>query len=342
MKNYLIPFLLTALLLSSCSKNTLPQFNATDQPPAPDYTNPKHWSALPFRTDAPDAVPHNETFISDSLKDVDVFYVYPTLYAKGETWNAPLDKKKLNKRIDKFPVKFQASPFNKVGRVYAPRYRQANIKAYSDTTENGKQALNYAYADVKRAFEYYLHYYNNGRPIIIASHSQGSTHCRQLLKDFFDTPETKQKLVCAYVVGIAIDGNKYELLKPCATPNETNCYVTWATFKEGYNYHGKFLDEKTKAPLELLAGNVVINPLSWNTDNAAYTGKGGILLNLKRKKPFNTHAHIHENVLWVKTNMPLARKWDNLHIFDYNLFWHNIRSNAATRVENYLQQYSVK
>jgi len=341
MKHFLL-FLITTLLLSSCAKTTLPAFSAADQPAAPDYTKPEHWSALPFRNDSPDAVSHNETCISDSLKNVDVFYVYPTLYAKGETWNANLANKKLNKRIDKFPVRFQASPFNKVGRVYAPRYRQANIKAYSDTTGNGAKALQFAYADVKRSFEYYMQHYNNGRPIIIASHSQGSTHSRQLLKDFFDTPEMKQQLVCAYVVGIAVDENKYELLKPCATPSETNCYVTWSTFKEGYDYRGKTLDKKTQAPLDLLVGNVSVNPVSWTADTARFTGSGGILLNIKRKKLFTTTARIHQNVLWVNTNMPIARKWDNLHIFDYNLFWHNIRSNAATRVENYLQQYSVK
>jgi hypothetical protein len=37
---------------------------------------------------------------------------------------------------------------------------------------------------VKDAFEYYLKNYNNGRPIIIAGHSQGSGHGARILKDY--------------------------------------------------------------------------------------------------------------------------------------------------------------
>jgi hypothetical protein len=83
------------------------------------------------------------------------------------------------------PVQFQASPFNQVARVYAPSYRQGIIKCFYDTTGTGEEALNFAYADVKRAFEYYMAHYNNGRPVIIASHSQGTRHARQLLERLF-------------------------------------------------------------------------------------------------------------------------------------------------------------
>jgi hypothetical protein len=45
---------------------------------------------------------------------------------------------------------------------------------------------------VKTAFLYYLQHYNNGRPIIIASHSQGATHGKRLLKEFFDGKELQK------------------------------------------------------------------------------------------------------------------------------------------------------
>ena len=77
-------FNLLAILLSAvCVQAQLGAFNANDQPPAPDYSLEKNWSALPFRTDAADAIPKTETWVNDSLKAVDVFYIYPTLYMKG-------------------------------------------------------------------------------------------------------------------------------------------------------------------------------------------------------------------------------------------------------------------
>ena len=66
----------------------------------------------------------------------------------------------------------------------------------------GKQALDFAYQDVKAAFEYYLKHYNNGRPIIIASHSQGTWHAESLLHDYFENDSTlRKRLVAAYLIG---------------------------------------------------------------------------------------------------------------------------------------------
>ena len=327
MKNTI--FILLLIITSSCS---LPkEFIASDQPLAPDYSNPEDWSALPFRKDAADDIPDQEVWISDSLKKVDVFYVYPTLYMKGKIWTADINKKKLNKRIDKLPVRLHASAFNQVGRVYAPRYRQAHVDAYSDTTGIKEKALNFAYEDVKKSFEYYMTHYNNGRPIIIASHSQGSNHTIQLLKDYFDNPKMKSQLVGAYVVGMAMDSNLYTYLKPCDQPNTTNCYVTWSSYKEGYEL------DSVKDNSEILVGNVCVNPISWKMNKEKETTNGGILLNLSRKKTYTSTAQIHDNYLWVKTNTFLFKRKKELHLMDYNMFWHDIKKNAQTRVKEYLK-----
>jgi hypothetical protein len=75
---------------------TLPaKFVAADQPPAPDYSLTKHWSALPFHNDKADVIPKSENWVSDSLKEVDVFYIYPTLYSKGKTWCADVNDQEI-------------------------------------------------------------------------------------------------------------------------------------------------------------------------------------------------------------------------------------------------------
>ncbi|HUH74964.1 MAG TPA: DUF3089 domain-containing protein [Chitinophagales bacterium] len=327
MKNIL--FILLLIMTTSCS---LPkEFIAADQPAIPEYNDSANWSALPFRKDAADDIPDQETWVSDSLKNVDVFYIYPTLYLRGRTWTADVKNKKLNKRIDKLPVRLQASAFNQAGRVYAPRYRQAHVDAYKKNTKLGKVALDFAYEDVKAAFDYYMENYNNGRPIIIASHSQGSNHAIQLLKDVFDHPEMKSKLVGAYIVGMAVDSNLYTHLKPCENPTATNCYVTWSSYKDGYEL------DTLKDRSDILVGNVCVNPISWKINEEKMTTDGGVLLNLSRKKSFTSTAQIHENYLWAKTNTVLFKRKKELHLMDYGMFWQDIRTNSAARVKEYLK-----
>lgn len=317
-----------ALLFAGCSK-TLPTFEAKSQPAGPDYSLAQNWSALPFRQDAADRLPNTETWVSDSLKKVDVFYIYPTIYRGDEHWNADVNNQKLNKKIDRLPVKYQASTFNHVGRVYAPRYRQGAIDCFSDSI-NGPLSLAFAYEDVKLAFEYYMQHFNQGRPIILASHSQGTYHARQLLKDYFDNPTMKEKLVCAYIVGYAVYPERYEVLTPCKNATETNCYVTWSTFKDGYAYEDEGKD--------LLVGKVAINPVTWSMDTTAATGKGGFLFKMNRKKLFTTRARVHGNLLWVKTNATFVKRYNILHLLDYNLFWYDIRANASSRIDAYLRK----
>ncbi len=328
MKSFYPLLLLSALFWAGCS-HTLPAFKAENQPAAPDYSNEDNWLGLPFRDDAVDVVPKYIETVNDSLKQVDVFYIYPTLYRKGDTWNADLSDTKLNRKIDNLPVKFQATVFNEMGRVYAPRYRQATYKSFTDSTD-GPKALAFAYQDVKAAFEYYMEHYNQGRPIIIAGHSQGTYHTRLLLKEYFDTPEMKQQLVCAYIVGYAIYPEQYEVLTPCKEANETNCYVTWSSFDENFYYPDTAKD--------LLVGKVIVNPITWNIDTTEAQGKGAFLLKLNRKNLFKTSARIHHNMLWVDTKTPLFRRTNILHILDYNLFWHDIRQNVKLRVNTYLSK----
>ncbi|MBL4587673.1 MAG: DUF3089 domain-containing protein, partial [Flavobacteriales bacterium] len=95
-------------------------FDQENHPNSPNYSEEVNWSALPFRLDVADVVPKNEKWINDSLKNVDVFYVHPTIYQKGSTWNAGLEMEKINKKVDKYPVRLQASVFNESCRVFAP------------------------------------------------------------------------------------------------------------------------------------------------------------------------------------------------------------------------------
>lgn len=310
----------------------LKPFDTETHYPAPDYSLEQNWSALPFRTDAADKIPKGQTWISDSLKTVDVFYIHPTMYGKGKKWNADVANKKLNRKVDNKPVRYQATVFNESCRVYAPRYRQAVVKVFYEDLPDGEKALDLAYEDVKAAFDYYLKNYNNGRPIIIASHSQGTCHSRRLLKDYFDGKELSKQLVAAYAIGFTINDSMYTILRMCKDATETGCYISWMSYKKGYEPTIKW-SHKTQS----------LNPLLWSLSKDLAVkdySLGSMTLNFNKKYPKKTNAIIHDNgyggtILWVETKVPLLRLLKDMHIIDYNLFWYDIRKNVKDRIANF-------
>jgi hypothetical protein len=333
-------FIIFISIFSSCSNNNFPtqnnyQFQATSG--IPDYSNLKYWASHPWKPDAADKIPSS---ISNKNKDslVDVFFIHPTTYtelAMPMGWNADVDNEAINKKTDDGTILYQASVFNQHCRIFAPRYRQANLKAFFTTDKSAADnAFDIAYDDIKAAFEYYLKYYNNGRPIIIASHSQGTLHAGRLLKEFFENKPLQKKLICAYIIGLPVFTNYFKELKPCKDSTATGCFVSWRTFKE--DYVPEFVKtEKEKA--------YVTNPLTWTIDESlapSALNNGGILRDFNKVIPGLVHAQVHGNILWV--NKPhflgsIFLTMKNYHIADYNLFYMNIRQNVETRIKHYLQ-----
>jgi len=242
----------------------------------------------------------------------------------------------VNTKTDNGSILYQASVFNKYCRVFAPRYRQANLNAFfTNDKEKANAAFDTAYADVKKAFEYYLEYYNYGRPVIIASHSHGTLHAARLLKEFFEGKPLQKQLVCAYLIGLPVFTNYFSELEPCDDSTATGCFVSWRTFQEGYV--APIVEKETQKAY-------VINPLTWTMDTtlaSADLNKGAVLRNFNKVIPGLVHAQIHENVLWVNKPKFLGSallKIKNYHIADYNLFYENIRENVGTRIRAFLKK----
>ena len=110
--------------------------------------------------------------------------------------------------------------------------------------------------DVKNAFQYYLKHYNKGKPIIIASHSQGSMHAKRLIKEFFDQKPLKNQLVVAYLIGTRIFPNEFESIPPLESPNDVGGFVSWNAYK---------MDKFPKKYKKWYQGGVTTNPISWDT-----------------------------------------------------------------------------
>jgi hypothetical protein len=304
-----------------------------------DYSILEHWAAHPWKRDMADSVP--ATIRMNYRPDTslaDIFFIHPTSYldvGKPFGWNAPVDDPELNKMTDEGSILFQASIFNEAGRVFAPRYQQANIEAYFTLNQAASErALNNAYADVKAAFQYYLAHYNNGRPIVIASHSQGSTHSQRLVKELFDGKALQSQLVVAYIIGMDVNPSQYVNTTECTKPLQNACVCSWRTYETGY------------IPLYIKLEqfkSIVTNPLTWDSSApsaARSKNLGSTLINFNLIQPGLVNADAKAKVLWVETG-PLKNiiPTSDFHSSDMNLYYMNIRENVKERIDAW---YAVK
>jgi hypothetical protein len=331
-------------------------FAEATPPAAPDYTQPQWWAALPDREDAADVVPSSDVQDIQATAEVDVFFVHPTTFFGTAGWNQSLDDISTNQLTDMFVLRSQASVFNSCCRIYVPRYRQATIFSFMDSSGSGKDALQLAYGDVERAFDYYIEHYNQGRPFILAGHSQGSVHARTLLEKRITGTPLRQRLVAAYPIGFGIDREAMAKAVPdvavCQTAEQTSCVVSW-------NAVGP-----DSAPWADPRRNICVNPLTWRADGAAaeasmnlggvaYPGTfEGTLADVKGVpqefmdakpvlEPGVADAQCVEGMLRIQeihsenySARPMGK--DNYHVYDYNLFHMNLRKNVETRVAKYL------
>jgi hypothetical protein len=342
-KYYCLILNLAALLLASCADKAALQSRKYPHLPngAPNYGNLNYWAAHPWKHDLADSVPKPLRHTPQD-SSVDVFYLHPTLYfdtgaiagmdpateAGRPAWNALFGDSLLNVRVDNSAMLKQASAFNHY-RLFAPRYRQAHYNSYLLPDSVSKPFFEQAYSDVRTAFDYYLEHYNGGRPFILASHSQGTTHAAHLMQDTILRSNLHNRLVAAYLLGMPIPENKFADCPPCETAQQTGCFIAWRTMKRGYLTPWA-QKETFKA--------VVVNPLTWTRDTAPANrqlAKGAMYYKFNKLKPHNVATQIHGNVLWSTKprflgNIFFTRK--DYHIGDINIFWLDIRDNAEQRV----------
>ncbi len=326
-------------------------------PPAPDYSHGEAWAAWPGRPSGADSLPPG---VDDSPalapeERVDVFFIHPTTYLSGGATNARFDEPGVTTtRIDRGVLRFQASAFNGCCRIYAPHYRQAALGAFLLEDEAAAAAAyEIAYADVARAFDYYLSQQNHGRPFIIASHSQGSLHALRLLQQRV-AHDPQQQLLVAYVVGYQVPAQIEAAGVPvCRAPRQLHCLVSWNTVKAGTsdsprrNHVLVWLDGRYQP---LPAGSpLCVNPLTWTVDGEAPAASnlgalpavpaGAELLPLV---PHLAGARCAGGALQVAIPRrqrggfaDLLTLFGSYHVLDYNLFYANVRADARERVQAY-------
>lgn len=314
-------------------------------PPVPDYSAPTAWSALPELPDLADRVPLGLSAVAPADARVDVFYVHSTS-SVAPTWNAPAEDPKVAAASDRGGVLIQASAFNGIGAIYAPRYRQATGTAYYTRSADGDAAIDLAYSDIDRAFTNFLARRAPGRPFLLAAHSQGAALVARLLTRRVAGTPLRDELVAAWIIGSGLTHEGLARDAPdvpaCAGPRDVGCVVAWNA-RSSDNQPGG-------VELWYPAGEhrVCTNPLSGVGEGGpmpASANLGAVFLQSPdpTPRPGLADAACVDNTLRVqlygKVPRDLASRIldgvmgkGNYHPIEYELFWSNIRSNAAERV----------
>ncbi|ALH82858.1 DUF3089 domain-containing protein [Sphingopyxis macrogoltabida] len=340
---------ITKSLIESSRKPDAP-FAQTKAPPAPDYAQMGAWFALPGANGLERSAPPGFTAIDERVAPADVFFIHPTMYLKNDVWNAPYD---VEGAYNGPVLLAQLSAFNGCCLLYAPHYRQASLAGLA----NG-DAVAFAYADVARAFRYYIEHYNRGRPFIIASHSQGTGHAVRLLQEAIVGTPLQDRLVAAYTIGAYTPASFASIgLPTCNDARQTGCVMSWNASQEDrtaasmltkdvdFWWQGKRV--KSTAPA------ICVNPLTWTekgTANASankgslpfpeapYPEQAAALAPLEKGL---TGARCNDMLLDVDVAWrspfrdTLSWLYGSYHRNDYGLFYASIRANAIDRVASW-------
>lgn len=318
-------------------------------PAAPKaYADRNLWIARPDLPDSP-ALWMPTGVRREGSTTASAFFIHPTSYLQKAHWNAPLDDEESQWRARLF-VRSQASVFNSVAEIWAPKYRQATFGAFLTTKAEAQKALDFAYRDVVAAFDQFLAEAPKDRPIILAGHSQGSLHLTRLLAErIAGRPEAK-RIAAAYVIGwpVSIPADLPSLgLPACERGDQAGCVVGWQSFAEPAE-PDQVTDvyDKSAGPTGLSrAGSPMLctNPLT-----GAPGGEAPASANLGTLVPNETLTAGEikspgvparcdvRGFLLIGENAPDLGPYvlpgNNYHVYDYALFWSNLRADAAARV----------
>ena len=300
-----------------------------------DYSKAANWLALP-------------TSITDK---VDVFYLSDTAYSKptpGSPGIGPINAPSMIKG-DQADFQRTATAFAPVANIYAPYYRQVDAMVQKSMTPANQinAVAGIPTTDAIAAFEYYLQHYNDGRPFILAGHSQGSSVLSHLLSVYMKAnPQVYKRMVAAYVIGYPITQaylNQNTFLKFAQGPDDTGVIISYNT--EAPTIGGS-------NPVMLSAQHaLVINPITWTRTQAPATAQqnlGSWLPNpttgqfVKVMDYANAQIDTAKGVLICSSaNVAELAPGNPLlpegvfHSYDYPFYYFNIQANAANRINHF-------
>jgi len=325
---------------TACSSNEdapIPTDPEDEKSKATDYSQEANWYKLPEIT-----------------KEYDTFYIYSTIFMganEGDPDYATLDNKEM---LDGIGIEhaIKSSVFEESTNLFIPYYRQSSMKHAAEVFQKDgtidAALAGIPYTDITAALDYYFENYNDGRPFVIAGHSQGSAILRLVLKGYFkEHPEYYKRMVAAYAIGYSITKDDLEAnphMKFATGETDTGVIISWHA--EG----PKNVEANVPIPSVIISKNgIAINPLNWKLDETyapASENLGSIVMDGKTGKTEIRDIDGDAQVCLARgTVVTNAKATPNemtelagpqcYHQDDYSIFYNNIKDNVAKRIAAY-------
>jgi len=318
-------------------------FQTYQPPPAPDYASRSGWALFPAA--------------EGEQGQADVFFVHPTTYSGGEEWNGPIDHPRSTRQLEQVMLPNYAGPFARVGRVFAPRYRQASLYSMVSMREDAQDARRFAYEDVRRAFLYYLEHLNGGRPLFLVGVEQGGSIAARLLREEVETrPDLLRRLAGAYLIQTITPADAYVSgpVPACTRRDQARCVVAYMPVRKGQWGRASRLLRRAYVwgpgeRLELLDGRAAlcVNPLLGAATGAPAPARDNLgAANATDLEwgvrpafmPRQVSAQCADGILWVSrpksSSLKPAGGWaDRLKAPGYSLFYADLEADARARLK---------
>ena len=266
-------------------------------------------------------------------KDVDLFYVVPTCIwdytdSLGQTRHH-MDIFNTEQRALTDPsIQLAKSVLADSCNFFSPYYRQISMDSWLTLdTALIEERFKLAYQDVADAFHYYMEHDNQGKPFILAGHSQGAKAVIELLKREM-TPDSSRKLIATYAIGYTVTPEElagYSTLRPAQDSIDTGVLI-------GFNSV-----TRPDAVSPLFRDNVVcINPVNWRTDATPATSYQGFTVAQDTTIHTLIVTGIDEEQYFIPSVAALLPK-GNLHVQEFNLYNEDLRKNVLQRIRAFRQ-----
>ena len=266
-------------------------------------------------------------------KDVDLFYVVPTCIwdytdSLGQTRHH-MDIFNTEQRALTDPsIQLAKSVLADSCNFFSPYYRQISMDSWLTLdTALIEERFKLAYQDVADAFHYYMEHDNQGKPFILAGHSQGAKAVIELLKREM-TPDISRKLIATYAIGYTVTPEElagYSTLRPAQDSIDTDVLI-------GFNSV-----TRPDAVSPLFRDNVVcINPVNWRTDATPATSYQGFTVAQDTTIHTLIVTGIDEEQYFIPSVAALLPK-GNLHVQEFNLYNEDLRKNVLQRIRAFRQ-----
>jgi hypothetical protein len=160
---------------------------------------------------------------------IDCFYVYPTTSSDpGPLADLHVDDSEAT------AVRAQAAPFATTCRVFAPAYRQIPLAVAAAGRDSiPEEDRETAYRDVLDAWRTYVSRYNDGRGVVLISHSQGTDYLKRLIdEEIAPAPALRERLVSAILLGRSTTAADVGGIPPCKAADQIGCVIAYVSYAD--------------------------------------------------------------------------------------------------------------